>query len=327
MREKDIALNSIDSIRRKKRTLDYIRKSIVLAGLIGVLLIYAILGLEQFFTLHNFLIIIQQSATLAIISFGITFVIMQGGIDLSVGSVAAVGGLASAYFLRLTNSPIIAILSALTVGLAFGLFNGLIHVKAKVPSFLVTLGTLYIGRGIVIIWSKGTSIQITKDTIIGHIGSLPYIVIIMVVILIITFIILKFTSFGRYVQALGDNEAAAKFVGINVNRVKLYIFILASVLAALGGLVLSSRIGAATPRTGEQMELEAIAAVVLGGTPLTGGIGGVERTLLGVILLIVLTNGLILLGIPSDVQFVIKGLVLIIAVGASLDRDRIGIIK
>jgi ribose/xylose/arabinose/galactoside ABC-type transport system permease subunit len=252
---------------------------------------------------------------------------MQGGIDLSVGSVAAVGGMAAAYFLQLTNSPAIAIICAILVGLAFGFFNGIIHVRAKVPSFLVTLGSLYIGRGIVIIWSKGASIQITKDTMIGYIGSLPYIVIIMAAILLIAFVILKYTSFGRYVQALGDNEAAAKFVGINVNRVKLFIFVISSLLAAIGGLVLSSRIGAATPRTGEQMELEAIAAVVLGGTPLTGGVGGVERTLLGVVLLVVLTNGLILLGIPSDVQFVIKGLVLIIAVAASLDRERIGIIK
>lgn len=328
MEEKDIEIRGIGSvIYNKKKRLDFMRKSVVLAGLAGLVLIYALLGLKTFFTLRNFLIIIQQSAALAIVGFGMTFIIMQGGIDLSVGSVVGVAGLASAYTLQLTSSSILAVLSVFSVGLAFGLFNGLIHVKYKIPAFLTTLGTLSIGRGICIVWSKGVSIPIYRGSFISKIGSLPHIIILMAVVFIITFIILKYTTFGRHVQAIGDNEAAAKLVGISVNRVKLYCFIIGSACAALGGLVLSSRIGAGTPRTGEQMELDVIAAIVLGGTPLTGGIGGVERTILGVILFVILSNGLILLGISSDVQLIIKGFVLIVAVGASLDRDRIGIIK
>jgi len=326
--KKAIEIRGVGSvIYNKKKTIDFMRKSIVLGGLVGLVLLYALLGLKTFFTVRNFLIIIQQSAALAIVGFGMTFIIIQGGIDLSVGSVVGVAGLALAYTLQFTGSSILAVLSALFVGLAFGLFNGLVHVKYKIPAFLTTLGTLSIGRGICIVWSKGVSVPIQRGSFTSKIGSLPHIIILMAVVLIIAFIISKYTTFGKYVRAIGDNEAAAKLVGISVNRVKLYCFIIGSVCAALGGIVLSSRIGAATPRTGEQMELDVIAAIVLGGTPLTGGIGGVERTLLGVILFVVLNNGLILLGISSDVQLIIKGFVLIVAVGASLDRDRIGTIK
>ena len=323
-----IEVGQIDIDARKRKIFDIIRRGFALYGLLALIIVFAILRLKVFFTLNNVMNIFQQSATVGIVAFGLTFVIIQGGIDLSVGSLVGLASVTSAFVYFQTQSSILTLLATITVGLLFGLFNGLIQVKAKVPSFIVTLGALSIGRGISIVWTQGRAIPIfERNTFFSEIGSVPYIFISSAVVLVFTFILLKFTSFGRYVQAIGDNESAANFVGINVTRTKLLCFLICSMLTAFAGLVLASRMGAGTPKAGEFLELDAIASVVLGGTPLTGGIGGVERTLFGVLLLTVINNGLTLLGVSSDIQMIVKGLVVIIAVTVSLDRSRIGIVK
>jgi ribose/xylose/arabinose/galactoside ABC-type transport system permease subunit len=217
------------------------------------------------------------------------------------------------------------VLMGLAVGLAAGTFNGAVFTYLRIPSFIVTLGMLTIARGLTILYSKGAVILVEGPA--AEIGSFPNIIYIVLVVFVFCFVLYNFTTFGRYVQGIGGDERVAVLTGIPVRRIKLLMFMLAGTMAGLGGVVLASRIGAATPTAGMAFELDAIAAVVVGGTPLTGGIGNIYNTVLGALIISMLGNGLVIMGVSSEMQMVIKGLVLIGAVFISLERDKIGIIK
>jgi ribose/xylose/arabinose/galactoside ABC-type transport system permease subunit len=273
----------------------------------------------KFLTLPNLMIIVTQVTINALLAFGVTFVIITGGIDLSLGSIVAVTSVITATFARADTYPLVVPLGlGLLVGLAFGAFNGLVITKGKVPPFIVTLGTMTIGRGLALILSKGRPISNLSDAFNyiggGNLFGIPLPIVILVIVFIICTLLLKKTIMGRYVYAVGGNELAARASGISVNRVKMFVYTLGGGLAALGGIILTSRISTGQPNVGVGFELSAIAAAIIGGTSTSGGVGSITGTLLGALLIGVISNSLDLLNVTSYYQSVVMGLIIIGAV-------------
>ncbi|MDO1445491.1 ribose ABC transporter permease [Rhodocytophaga aerolata] len=273
----------------------------------------------NFLTLTNISVIVKQVSINALLAFGVTFVIITGGIDLSLGSIVAVTGVVAASFAHPDTYPLLVPLAiGLLVGIAFGAFNGFIVTKAKVPSFIVTLGTMTIGRGLALILSKGRPVSNLSDSFNfiggGSIAGIPLPIILLGVVFIICLLLLKKTTIGRYIYAIGGNEQAAKASGIDVNNIKLFVYTLSGALAALAGIVLASRITTGQPNIGAGFELTAIAAAVIGGTSTSGGVGSITGTLLGALLIGVISNSLDLLNVSSYYQQVIMGAIIIVAV-------------
>jgi len=276
-----------------------------------------------FLTVPNLLNVVRQVSIIAITSFGMTMVILTGGIDLSVGSMLAFAGAISAGMIVNTGLNVyLAILIGLAAGTALGLFNGLAVAKAKLPAFIVTLAMMTVARGFTLIYTNGRPISGFDETFrflgAGYIGAIPVPVIIMFLLLIVIYILLKKTPLGRYIYAIGGNEKATKLSGINTDKIKIAVYALNGFLAAVSGIILTSRLNSAQPMAGEGYELDAIAAVVLGGTSLSGGSGTVIGTIVGALIIAVLNNGLNLLNVSSFYQLVAKGGVILLAV--FLDR-------
>ncbi|RYU97339.1 ABC transporter permease [Emticicia agri] len=273
----------------------------------------------QFLTVSNWSIIFTQVSINALLAFGVTFVIITGGIDLSIGSVVAVSGVVAALLARNDNYPVIVpILGGLSVGLLFGALNGFLITKSKIAPFIVTLGIMTIGRGLALIISKGRPISNLSESFNfiggGDIAGIPFPIIILFIVFIICSIVLKKTIFGRYVYAVGGNEQASWASGISVNQVKIAVYSLCGLLAGLAGILLTSRITTGQPNAGASFELDAIAAAVIGGSSTSGGVGSIQGTLFGVILIGVLNNGLDLLNVSSYYQQVVMGVIIIGAV-------------
>lgn len=294
-------------------------------GKYGILIAFVILCVilsvitPNFLTLTNISVIVKQVSINALLAFGVTFVIITGGIDLSLGSIVAVTGVVAASFAHPDTYPLpVPLLMGLLVGILFGAFNGFIITKAKVPAFIVTLGTMTIGRGLALILSKGRPVSNLSDSFNfiggGTIGGIPVPIIMLGIIFMICLLMLKKTTTGRYIYAIGGNEQAAKASGIDVNKVKLFVYTLSGALAAIAGIVLASRITTGQPNIGAGFELTAIAAAVIGGTSTSGGIGSITGTLIGALLIGVISNSLDLLNVSSYYQQVIMGAIIIIAV-------------
>ena len=274
---------------------------------------------SQFLTVSNWTIIITQVSINALLAFGVTFVIITGGIDLSVGSIVAVAGVVAALLASQPDLPLIVpIFGGLLAGLVFGLLNGLIITKSKIAPFIVTLGIMTIGRGLALILSKGRPISNLSDAFNfiggGDIFGIPFPIIVLIIVFIISYLLLKNTVFGRYVYAIGGNEQAAWASGINVNKIKMAVYALCGTLAGLAGILLTSRITTGQPNAGAGFELDAIAAAIIGGTSTSGGTGTIAGTLLGALLIGVINNGLDLLNVSSYYQQVIMGAIIIGAV-------------
>lgn len=273
----------------------------------------------QFLTISNWSIIFTQVAINALLAFGVTFVIITGGIDLSIGSVVAVSGVMVATMAHPVQFPLIVpILGGLLTGLFVGILNGFLITKSKIAPFIVTLGIMTIGRGVALIISNGRPISNLSDSFNfiggGEILGIPFPIIILILVFSVCSIVLKKTVFGRYVYAVGGNEQAAWASGINVNQVKMAVYAICGLLSGLAGILLTSRITTGQPNAGVGFELDAIAAAVIGGTSTTGGIGTITGTLFGVILIGVLNNGLDLLNVSSYYQQVAMGIIIIGAV-------------
>ena len=288
---------------------------------LAFLLICIILAFStpRFFTLSNLLVIGNQVSINALLAFGVTFVIIAGGIDLSLGSIVAVAGVTAAMMAHPDTYPVfVPILVGLLAGLGIGLFNGLIITKSKVPPFIVTLGTMTIGRGLALIISKGRPISNLSDSFNfiggGNIFGIPFPIILLVIFYIICSLILNKTILGRYVYAIGGNEMAAKASGINVNGVKLWVYSICGLLAAMGGILITARITTGQPNIGAGFELDAIAAAIIGGTSTSGGVGKISGTLIGALLIGVISNSLDLLNVTSYYQQVVMGVIIIGAV-------------
>ncbi|MBE0689342.1 MAG: ABC transporter permease [Anaerolineae bacterium] len=284
---------------------------------------------DRFLTSQNFAIVLQQTVVLLVVALGMTFVIIAGSIDLSVGSVVALSALAAAA--TSDQLGMWAIVPAAIVGTVGGLLNGLIFAKGKVPSFMVTLGTLVAFRGVVLFFTRGAPVEITNREFLtvfsGRTGGIPNSAIIAAILVIITYIILNHTVFGRHIRAIGGGERVAVLTGIKVERVKILMFTLLGLLCGIGGLLQSARVYAATAQLGVGLELDVIAAVVVGGTPLTGGVGSIQGTILGAFITTILSNGMNMLGVDPFSQNIVQGVVLILAVFITIDRSKIGIIK
>lgn len=291
-------------------------------------LVFGILS-PRFFTFDNAMIILQQAVVLLVTALGMTFVIIGGSIDLSVGSIVALSALAVAK--TSTQLGIWAFIPAAIVGVACGLLNGVVFAKGKVPSFIATMGAMVTYRGIVLLFTKGAPITITNDFFLkvfsGRTFGVPHSAIIAILIIIVVYFIFSNTVFGREVKAIGGGERVSFLTGIKVDRVKIIMFAFLGLLCGFAGLLQSARVMAATAQLGQGMELDVIAAVVVGGTPLTGGIGSIQGTILGTFIITILSNGMNMIGVDPYLQSIIKGVVLIAAVFATIDRKKIGIIK
>ncbi|MDZ7690797.1 MAG: ABC transporter permease [Balneolaceae bacterium] len=273
----------------------------------------------NFLTVTNLLIVVRQITINAMLAFGVTFVIISGGIDLSMGSVVAVAGVVAASFAQSGTYPlIIPLLAALSAGILIGAFNGIVITKGNVPPFIVTLGTMTIGRGLALIISDGRPISNLSDSFAyiggGELVGIPVPIILLGVIFAGCIMLLKKTIWGRYMYAVGGNEEAARASGIDVNKIKITVYTLCGALSAVGGIILASRISTGQPNVGVAFELDAIAAVVIGGTSLSGGVGTVTGTLIGALLIGVIGNGLDLMNVSSYYQQVVMGLIIIVAV-------------
>ncbi|MBK8023895.1 MAG: ABC transporter permease [Chloroflexi bacterium] len=284
---------------------------------------------DRFLTSQNFAIVLQQTVVLLVVALGMTFVIIAGSIDLSVGSIVALSSLMAASASQ--QLGVWAIIPAAIVGTLGGLLNGLIFAKGKVPSFMVTLGTLVAFRGIVLFFTRGAPVEITNREFLfvfsGRTGGIPNSAIFAAILVIITYVILNHTVFGRHIRAIGGGERVAVLTGIKVERVKLLMFTLLGLLCGIGGLLQSARVYAATAQLGVGLELDVIAAVVVGGTPLTGGVGSIQGTILGAFITTILSNGMNMMGVDPYLQNIVQGIVLVLAVFITIDRSKIGIIK
>ena len=291
-------------------------------GIFAILVIGLTALKPVFLTPDNLINVIRQVSITAIIGIGMTFVLISGEIDLSVGSIAALAGIVVTMGLKDGLPMVIAIVLAMGVGALCGFANGGIHVYARIPSFIVTMGMLNIARGVVLVITNSYPVTGLPDSFKvigrGYVGFLPVPVIIMFVCYILGYLVLKYVKFGRSIFAIGGNIEAARLSGISVNRNKILIYVLCGVTAAIGGIVLASRMFSGQPSAGDGLELNAIAACVIGGTSTTGGKGRIWGTLLGALIMGIITNGMNLLNISTNWQLIVQGAIIIIAVG--LDR-------
>ncbi len=304
--------------------------------LVLLLILFAAM-VPSFLSANNLSILSKHVAISAILAIGMTFVVLSGGIDLSVGSAAGLSGMVAGYVLTrggVSHSTVVAVMIAFAVCLAIGALNGWLVAKAGVAPFIATLGTLYIARGAALLLSNGKTFPnlggsvahgLTAFPAIGQsfLLGLPMPVWIMLVLFGLAAIVAAKTPLGRHVYAVGGNERAARLAGINVPRVKLITYLFSAFCASVVGIIIASQLEAAHPATGESFELNAIAAVVLGGTSLMGGRGSVAGSLIGALVIGVLADGLVMLGVSEFWQIVIKGVVIVLAVAVDQLQSRL----
>lgn len=275
---------------------------------------------RDFLTLDNLLNVMRQASINALIAFGMTLVILLGGIDLSAGSVLALSSVIIATLLSAGTPAVVATFAGLLAGGLMGFANGLVISKGKVAPFIATLGSMTVLRGLALVVSNGSPISSFNSDFFSLLGGgyvarlVPIPVVLMLVMFGAFWVLLRKTVFGRHIYATGGNAESAKLSGVKVDRIQLWVYTIAGVMSALAGVVLTSRLNSAQPTAGTGYELDAIAAVVLGGTSLTGGRGWIFGTLVGALLIGVLNNGLNLLDVSSFYQQVIKGIVILLAV-------------
>lgn len=297
-------------------------------GMLPVLILLMIgFGLiaDSFFTVQNFSIIAQQASINIVLAAGMTFVILTGGIDLSVGSILAAAAVVALIVSGIPDIGMLGIMAALLTGLVFGLINGGLIAFLKLPPFIVTLGALTAVRGIARLIGDDKTVFnpdlpfafIGNDSILG----VPWLVVIATLVIVASWFILRRTVLGLHIYSVGSNPEAARLSGIKVWKILLFAYAMSGLLAGLGAVMTSSRLMAANGlQLGQSYELDAIAAVILGGTSFVGGVGTIVGTLIGALIIAVLTNGLVLVGVSDIWQYIIKGLVIIGAV--ALDRYR-----
>jgi ribose transport system permease protein len=280
-----------------------------------------ILGLlsPYFLTAKNLFNVMKSITFTGVTAVGQTMLIISGGLDLSVGSMIGLGGMVPAALMtRLGVNPAVAVLAGLAVGAFSGFFISIIVTHLKINSFIVTLGMLSILRGFTYLISKGSNIFIRPKAILflgqGYLGTVPFPVIVMIFFVIIGTVFLRYTVLGRQIYAVGGNERAARLAGVQVNKVRLFVFMTTSILSAFAGLISSGFLGSAEMTAGTGLELDVIAAVIIGGASLSGGKGTIVGSLVGAAIMGVLRNGFVLVGLRYEAQIISIGVVIILAV-------------
>lgn len=294
-------------------------------GLVILFIVLAVLN-NDFINPANIKNLLRQVSINALIAFGMTFVILTGGIDLSVGSILALSSVFMASAITNGMNPEVAVLLSVVAGVGLGLVNGIIIAYGKVVPFIATLATMTVYRGATLVFTNGNPISgLTTDAVFKAIGQgylldIPVPAIIMLFTFGILYLVLGKTPLGRQAYAVGGNEKVSFISGIKINRVKIFAYALSGCLCALAGVILTSRLNSAQPTAGVGYELDAIAAVVLGGTSMSGGKGSVSGTLIGALIIATLNNGLNILNVSSFYQQVVKGIVILLAV--LMDRKK-----
>lgn len=280
-----------------------------------------------FLTPSNVFNILRQNASNLFLATGMTMVIILGGIELSVGSVIALSGcVAAGCVVNLGLPEAVGFLAAIGVGALVGMFNGLVICKTDIPPFIVTLASMNIAKGIALVYTQGAPIRCMTDAFkfpgAGYVGPGPTPVILMAIVFVLAALIINRTQLGRHIYAVGGNAQAAKFSGINVSKVKFIVYTYTGIMSGLAGVVVASRLYSGQPTAGDGAEMDAIAAVVVGGTSMSGGSGRIGGTLIGVLIIGVLNNGLNLMGVDSNWQYIVKGLVILLAVYVDFIRNK-----
>jgi len=304
----------------KKFNINSLRELGIFLAFVFILVVLMALSPNAFAKPANLINILKQASINGILATGMMFVIISGGIDLSVGSIVALSGVVAASFAHPGEFPLyVPLILAVGVGAIVGLINGAGVAYGGLPPFIITLGTMTIVRGVALIAANGQPVfNVTKEfeaTAGGFVfNNIPNLVIYYVVITLILAFVLTRTVFGRRVYAVGGNEIAAKVSGINVEKIKLAVYSLSGFLAGIAGFLLASRIISGNPTSGQAYELDAIAAVVIGGVSMSGGSGKWYGTVIGALMIAIISNGLDILNVSSHFQLIIKGLIIIVAV-------------
>ncbi len=318
-----------------ERINSFLNKYGIVIILLAMFIAFSLLS-EGFFTTRNIFNIIRQISFMGLIAIGVTMVIITGGIDLGSGSVLALAAVVATSLAQIQTSAtlkypglivpvIVPIVAALAIGAVTGVINGSLIAKFKIPPFIATLGMMTVARGFALIYSNKPLSQLTPEYNFigqGEIFGVPFPVIILITVAILAHIMLNNVPFGRYIYALGGNEQAARISGVNTDRVKIGVYTIAGLLSGLAGLVVSSRVGSGQPGQGVGIELDAIAAAVIGGTSLSGGIGTIWGTIVGALIIGVLDNGLILLNVDQYWITIVKGTIIVVAVIIDQRKNR-----
>lgn len=303
------------------------KEMVTFIGFIGLCLLMT-LASDKFLEYDNLINIVRQVSINGILAVGMTFVILTSGIDLSVGSVMAISSTVIAgAMVNLGLPSVVAVLLGILVGAICGLINGTLVAYAKMPPIIVTLAMMEIPRGLALLYTGGYPLSglPTKFSFLGRgylLNVIPMPVVIMIIIYLIAYIILNHLPMGRYIYAIGGNEEAVRLSGVKVKKYKIIAYLISGLTAAVTGVVLTSRLMSGQPMAGVGFELDAIAAVVLGGTDIAGGRGNILGTFLGVLIMGVLSNGLNLMGVSPYVQRVLKGLIILLAIYFSSKKKK-----
>ncbi len=294
------------------------RNAGILIGLIAICVVVSVRS-PRFLTQENLMNVLRQISSNMYLASAMTMILIAGGIDLSVGSVVAITGVTAGTLLQMGLPIPAVILICLVLGGIYGSINGFILVNTTLPPFIVTYSMMQILRGATYVYTGGTTVRIDDRafTALGTgyaFGFLPLPVIYLMVVLLIVFLVLNKTQLGRHIYAVGGNEKAAKFSGINIKRTRMFVFVFSGIMGALAGLVLCARNYSGNPLAGDGAEMDAIAACVLGGASMAGGYGFIGGTLIGALIIGIMNNGLNLMRIDSYWQIILKGVVILIAV-------------
>lgn len=296
------------------RVKEFAKKNTLFIAFLVICAIFSV-ATDSFLTVSNITDVVRTNTINGLLAVGLTYVILSGGIDLSVEATVCLAGLVAGY---LSPMPVVAVLAGVLVGVAIGLFNGLMLEKSGVQPFIFTLAMSRLLRGVVLAITKGKNYYtidsgftaIVRSSVFG----IPSLIIMFVVIVVITYFALNRARYGRYIYAVGSNEEAARLSGIRTHRIKVSAYAMAGMLSGLAGVLLTARLSGAETNAGDGWSLDAVSAVIIGGTSLRGGRGGILNTLLGIFIIAVLNNGMTLMGVPTNYNQLIKGLLMLVAV-------------
>ena len=303
--------------KQKKINIRSLRELLLVGVVIVLCVVWTILN-PQFISFNNISNILRQGSYIAIAAVGMTLVIIIGEIDLSAGSLVCASGLIGAFICKNTDSVLLAVIAAVAVGVVVGIINGVLCAIGKLPGFIASLASMTVLRGLAYIVTEGNSVVWGNEDFTkigtGYLGGIPIPVIIMVFVIVFGVILTTKTRFGRYIYADGGNMESSRWSGIAVEKVKIIVYMIMGILTSIAGLIITTRLGSGQPSAGLNFEMDCITAAVVGGTSMSGGRGKIMGTIVGVLLLTVLTNGMTLVGMNTYWQQVLKGVIIVVSV-------------